>query len=156
MFFSFNMIVSLSMEHSDLKAILLPLRSVGMDMVLHISAFAGFFLLCHGCVHILYTLFDRKDKQLAKDDRETKGNHWFFLIAFTVIAACWTPSFIAFYPLRYAFGHNYRARRILRHRKNGRFLPDPGYAALWFGSLAGDSTERRRVWRVFVRACTVR
>ena len=98
LFFAFNMIVSLSMEHSNLKSILLPLRSVGLDMVLHIAAFAGFFLLCHGCVHIIYTLLDRKNVRLTQNFRTTKGNRWAFLIAFVVILACWTPTFIACYP----------------------------------------------------------
>lgn len=98
LFFAFNMIVSLSMEHSDLKSILLPLRALGIDMVLHIAAFLGFFLLCHAGVHILYTLLDWKTAKLARSEKEMKGNGWAFLIAVATMWACWTPVFIACYP----------------------------------------------------------
>lgn len=98
LFLAFNMVVSLSMEHSDLKAILLPLRGVGLDMVLHIAAFLGFFFLCHAGVHIAYTLLDWKNERLAKGGRQIKESIWFFVAAVVIMLACWTPVFIACYP----------------------------------------------------------
>ena len=95
LFFAFNMVVSLSMEHSDLKQIFLPLKSVGFGLVLQISAFAGFFFLCHGCVHILYSLLDWKNKKSVEAKKENK---WYFWAAAAVMLLCWTPGFIACYP----------------------------------------------------------
>ena len=98
LFFAFNMIVSLSMEHSNLTAILLPLRAVGIDMLLHIAAYIGFFLLCHTGVHIVYTLLDGKTKRLSVSEKELKHGLPAFLIAFFAILLGWLPVFIACYP----------------------------------------------------------
>ena len=97
-FFAFNMVVSLSMENSELQYIGLPLSRTSLDKVLNLAVWLGFFSLTFSGVHILYTLLDRKTESLAKSTREVEHERRFFWVAFFAILAGWAPVIYACLP----------------------------------------------------------
>lgn len=97
-FFAFNMVVSLSMEHSELTCIGLPLTRTSSDFVLNVLACAGFFNLTFTGVHLLFTLLDRKTESLSWNTDIIWHETLLYWIAFGAILACWAPIIYACLP----------------------------------------------------------
>lgn len=97
-FFTFNMVVSLSMEHSELSCIGLPLTRGNAQIVMNILACGGFFVLTFTGVHLLYTLLDRKCERLSQDTAVMGRERRYFLLAFFTLALCWAPVIYACLP----------------------------------------------------------
>ena len=91
---AFNMIVSLSMEHSDLKEIFLPTGIVGNVLVL-----LGFAILLCTIVELVYLAFDHKTRyRIWADDQRPTTNGELFLGAYGCIMLLWLPILFIFYP----------------------------------------------------------
>ena len=91
---AFNMTVSLSMEHSDLKEIFLPTGVVGNVLVL-----LGFAVLLYTCIELVYLAFDHKTRyRIWADDQRPTTNGELFLGAYGCIMLLWLPILFIFYP----------------------------------------------------------
>ena len=91
---AFNMVVSLSMEHSGLKEIFLPTGIVGNVLVL-----LGFAVLLYTLVELIYLAFDRRTRyRIWADDQRPTTNGELFLGAYVCIMLLWLPILFIFYP----------------------------------------------------------
>jgi len=91
---AFNMVVSLSMEHSGLKEIFLPTGIVGNVLVL-----LGFAVLLYTLVELIYLAFDRRTRyRIWADDQFASTNGELFLGAYVCIMLLWLPILFIFYP----------------------------------------------------------
>lgn len=91
---AFNMVVSLSMEHSGLKEIFLPTGIVGNVLVL-----LGFAVLLCTLVELIYLAFDRRTRyRIWADDQFASTNGELFLGAYVCIMLLWLPILFIFYP----------------------------------------------------------
>ena len=90
----FNMMVSLSMEHSALREIFLPLSAEKNVLVL-----SGFICLCATGLELLFLLCDRTtDAICQKEEAKVRGDRLRFLLAFFAIVLCWIPGLYYCYP----------------------------------------------------------
>lgn len=95
---AFNMIISLSVEHSNLREIFLPGDPFMIRVMVNLIIFIGFAALLSSVIAPLYCLLDfrtskRTDLQ-AKPETLTKH----FVLAYFIIFACWIPALVMCYP----------------------------------------------------------
>ncbi|MBR5109283.1 MAG: acyltransferase family protein [Clostridia bacterium] len=91
---AFNMVVSLSMEHSELTEIFLP-----DGVMCNALTLLGFALLLDACVELLYLWCDRRTQRrilLQRMDAWTVFKQ--FLTAMFVVLLCWLPIILCCYP----------------------------------------------------------
>ena len=95
--FTINIIISLSMEHSDLRNINLPFSVNFTGLLCHFAVLVGFFLLCFFGINFFYSVLDYKC--FTKKIESNSSNSWhLFSIAFIALAFCWTPVLYYCYP----------------------------------------------------------
>ncbi len=95
---AFNMIISLSMEHSDLREIFLP-GEPGQDRILtNVVIFWGFACLLASVIALLYTLLDRRAVRQIDLNVQTDIQLERFLITYVLIFAGWLPTLLMCYP----------------------------------------------------------
>lgn len=91
---AFGMVVSLSMEHSELSEIFLPTDAAGNALVL-----LGFALLLYTCVELIYLACDRKTQyRIWADELDASADMELFLGAAGCILLCWLPILFMCYP----------------------------------------------------------
>ena len=89
-----NIVISLSMEHSDLKELFLP-----GGVFCNFPVFLGFTMLCGVAAEWIFALCERKKVDAAELAAPGKaGNFLLFLLAVIVIAGCWIPWLLFCYP----------------------------------------------------------
>ncbi len=91
---AFNVVFSLSMEHSDLTEVFLPEKVAGNLLVI-----VGFALLLTACLELMGYFCDKKTSrqiELKRMNLEAQLVKWG--IAFIVIMLCWTPFLYYCYP----------------------------------------------------------
>ena len=92
------MIISLSMEHSDLREIFLP-GEPGQDRILtNVVIFLGFSCLLTSVIALLYTLLDRRAVRQIDLNVQTDIQLERFLITSVLIFAGWLPTLLMCYP----------------------------------------------------------
>ena len=90
----FNMLITLALEHTELREMFLPVGLIGNVMVL-----LGFALLTGAATEYLYLLCERKRVRTAElGPVGRRDNLRRFFLAFAVILACWLPGMIFCYP----------------------------------------------------------
>ncbi len=91
---AFNMVVSLSVEHSGQKEISLPTGIVGNVLVL-----LGFAVLLYTCVELISLAFERRTRyRIWADDQFASTNGELFLGSYVCIMLLWLPILFIFYP----------------------------------------------------------
>lgn len=89
-----NMVISLSMEHSDFKEIFLP-----GGVLCNLPVLLGFTLLCGVVTECIYTFCEHKRVNAAELPAPDKKREWLlFIVAFVIIAGCWIPWMHFCYP----------------------------------------------------------
>lgn len=95
---AFNMIVSLSMEHSEMREVFLP-GSPGLHRVfVNTVVFAGFAALLSSVIAVLYGLLDRGTEKQIDTRLKTEILIRRFAIAYILIFAGWVPSLVLCFP----------------------------------------------------------
>ncbi len=95
---AFNMIVSLSMEHSDLRQIFLPNDARIGAFLLNLIAFIGFDCILSVGIGLVFRLIDKKEYRPSfSENGKLKSVHLFWS-AFFFIFIGWIPSMIMCYP----------------------------------------------------------
>ncbi len=95
---AFNMVISLSMEHSGLLEIFLPGRAGFHRVFVNAIVFLGFAALLSSILAALFGLLDRGTARQFDSRLKTKVLVWHFVIAYVLIFAGWIPSLVMCYP----------------------------------------------------------
>lgn len=95
---AFNMVVTLSMEHSDLKQIFLPSDPFLPRVVLNVTALLGFSVILTTIISFVFSAIDRKKDQPYDLTQTGIKPLVLFTVGFVIIALGWTPGIIMCYP----------------------------------------------------------
>lgn len=95
---AFNMIVSLSMEHSALREIFLPGRPGFHRLLVNAVVFLGFAALLSSAVALLFKLLNRGTEEPVDSRLKTELLLRRFAIAYVLIFAGWVPSLMLCFP----------------------------------------------------------
>lgn len=95
---AFNMIISLSMEHSELREIFLPGSSGFQRLFVNTVIFIGFAALLSCVITVLYGLLDRGTAKPIDTRLKLETQIGLFAIAYILIFAGWVPSLVLCFP----------------------------------------------------------
>ena len=89
-----NMLITLSMEHSDLRELFLPVGLPG-----NLAVLLGFTILCGTAAEIIFLLCERKRIHAAElEPTAFREDCRRFFLAFALILLCWIPGMLFCYP----------------------------------------------------------
>lgn len=95
---AFNMLVSLSMEHSGLRHILLPFGGGLGGAALNAAAFLGFEAMIGFIVSLLYGALDRRGRVPRRAPGDAADPKLLFAAAMAAITVGWLPGILLCYP----------------------------------------------------------